>query len=57
MPQLLAQAIMQLKTAYSGNLSKSMIHLVHNMQEADNKARKLHIKIAEKGVHIIDDSP
>ena len=27
------------------------------MQEADNKARKLCTKIAEKRVHIIDDLP
>ena len=39
------------------NLSESMTHLVYNVQEADNKARELCIKIAEKGVYIIDDSP
>ena len=42
---------------YLSNLSKSIIYLVHNIQEADNEARKLCTKMAEKGVCIINDSP
>ena len=34
-----------------------MTNLVHNVQEADNEARELHLKMAEKGVCTIDDSP
>ena len=34
-----------------------MTYLVYNVQEADNKVRKFHIKMAEKRVHIIDDLP
>ena len=34
-----------------------MTYLICNVQEADNKARELYIKMAEKGVCIIDDLP